>query len=194
MFGGRRAQVAPLVFQAFDWNHGVFVAATMGSETTAAATGKVGVVRRDPMAMLPFCGYNMGDYFGHWLRMGGTVPKPPAIFHVNWFRTGADGTFLWPGFGQNLRVLLWMIDRIKGQGKATETPVGLIPTPDALNLDGLDLSKATLEALLRVDRDEWGAEVPAIREFFDRFGDRLPPELDGALDALAHRLGATAPA
>ena len=194
VFGGRRAQVAPLVFQAFDWNHGVFVAATMGSETTAAATGEVGVVRRDPMAMLPFCGYNMGDYFGHWLRMGRAVPKPPAIFHVNWFRVGVDGTFLWPGFGQNLRALLWMIDRINGQGKATETPVGLVPTPDALNLDGLDLSKATLEALLRVDRDEWVAEVPAIRDFFDRFGDRLPPELDGALGALAHRLGATATA
>ncbi len=191
IFGGRRANVAPLVFQAFDWNHGVFVAATMGSETTAAATGKVGVVRRDPMAMLPFCGYNMADYFGHWLKMGRAVAKPPAIFHVNWFRTGADGKFLWPGFGQNLRVLLWMIDRIGGKGKATETPVGLVPTAGALNLDGLDLPKATLDALLRVDRDEWAAELPAIREFFDRFGDRLPSELDGALDALAHRLGAT---
>ncbi len=191
IFGGRRANVAPLVFQAFDWNHGVFVAATMGSETTAAATGKVGVVRRDPMAMLPFCGYNMADYFGHWLKMGRAVAKPPAIFHVNWFRTGADGKFLWPGFGQNLRVLLWMIDRIGGKGKATETPVGLVPTAGALNLDGLDLPKATLGALLRVDRDEWAAELPAIREFFDRFGDRLPSELDGALDALAHRLGAT---
>jgi len=191
IFGGRRAHVAPLVFQAFDWNHGVFVASTMGSETTAAATGKVGVVRRDPMAMLPFCGYNMADYFGHWLKMGRAVAKPPAIFHVNWFRAGADGKFLWPGFGQNLRVLLWMIERIKGNGKATETPIGLVPTADALNLDGLDLPRSTLDALLRVDRDEWSAEVPAIREFLDRFGDRLPPELRGALDGLARRLGAT---
>jgi phosphoenolpyruvate carboxykinase (GTP) len=191
IFGGRRAHVAPLVFQAFDWDHGVFVASTMGSETTAAATGKVGVVRRDPMAMLPFCGYNMADYFGHWLRMGRRVPKPPAIFHVNWFRAGDDGKFLWPGFGQNLRVLLWMIDRIGGKGKATETPIGLVPTTDALNLEGLNLSKTTLDALLRVDRDEWAGEVPAIREFFGRFGSRLPPELDGALEALAHRLGAT---
>jgi phosphoenolpyruvate carboxykinase (GTP) len=191
IFGGRRAHVAPLVFQAFDWNHGVFVASTMGSETTAAATGKVGVVRRDPMAMLPFCGYNMADYFGHWLKMGRAVAKPPAIFHVNWFRAGADGKFLWPGFGQNLRVLLWMIERIKGKGKATETPIGLVPTADALNLDGLDLPRSTLDALLRVDRDEWSAEVPAIREFLDRFGDRLPPELRGALDGLARRLGAT---
>jgi phosphoenolpyruvate carboxykinase (GTP) len=194
VFGGRRAHVAPLVFEAFDWNHGVFVAATMGSETTAAATGKVGVVRRDPMAMLPFCGYNMGDYFGHWLKMGRAVAKPPAIFHVNWFRTGADGSFLWPGYGENLRVLLWMIDRIQGRAKATETPVGLVPTPEALNLDGLAISQPALEALLRVDRGEWGAEVPAIREFFDRFGDRLPRELDGALDSLAQRLGATATA
>jgi phosphoenolpyruvate carboxykinase (GTP) len=193
IFGGRRARVAPLVFQAFDWDHGVFVAATMGSETTAAATGKVGVVRRDPMAMLPFCGYNMGDYFGHWLKIGRTVAKPPALFHVNWFRADADGRLLWPGFGQNLRVLLWMIERVKGGGKAVETPIGLVPTPDALNLEGLDLSKQALEALLRVDRDEWSAEIPAIREFFAKFGARLPVEMNRAVDDLAQRLGVAAP-
>jgi len=192
--GGRRARVAPLVFQAFDWNHGGFVAATMGSETTAAATGKVGVVRRDPMAMLPFCGYNMADYFAHWLKMGGTLARPPAIFHVNWFRQDANGRFLWPGFGQNLRVLLWMIDRIKGRARAVETPIGLVPAADSLNLDGLELAGGTLEQLLRVERDEWTEEVPEIRAFFDRFGLRMPAQMSQALDALAHRLGVTASA
>jgi phosphoenolpyruvate carboxykinase (GTP) len=188
VFGGRRARVAPLVFQSRDWAHGVFLGATMGSETTAAATGQVGVVRRDPMAMLPFCGYNMADYFGHWLRMRELVTRPPAIFQVNWFRTGPDGRFLWPGFGQNLRVLLWMIERVKGSGAAVETPVGLVPSPDALNLEGLPVSRADLQALLRVDRDEWADEVPEIRAFFDRFGDRLPEELRRSLDALASQL------
>ena len=188
IFGGRRAHVAPLVFQSRDWAHGVFVGATMGSETTAAATGQVGVVRRDPMAMLPFCGYNMGDYFGHWLKVGAGLSHPPAIFHVNWFRTGHDGRFLWPGFGQNLRVLLWMIDRVEGRGRATETAVGLVPTPDALNVEGLDLSRAAVDELLRVDRDEWAAEVPEIRAFFDRFGDRLPTSLNRSLDVLSQQL------
>jgi phosphoenolpyruvate carboxykinase (GTP) len=191
VFGGRRARVAPLVFQAFDWNHGVFVAATMGSETTAAATGKVGVVRRDPMAMLPFCGYNMGDYFGHWLRMGTAVSKPPAIFHVNWFRQDAAGHFLWPGFGQNLRVLLWMVERIAGTAAAVETPIGLVPTPEALHLEGLDLPRSTLETLLSVNRDEWADEVPEIRAFFERFGSHLPDAMTRSLDALAQRLGVT---
>jgi phosphoenolpyruvate carboxykinase (GTP) len=188
VFGGRRARVAPLVFQSRDWEHGVFVGATMGSETTAAATGQVGVVRRDPMAMLPFCGYNLGDYFSHWLKVGAGLQNPPAIFHVNWFRTGHDGRFLWPGFGQNLRVLLWMIDRVKGKAGATETAVGMIPTPDALNLDGLPLSRADVESLLSVDRDEWAAEVPEIRAFFDRFGDRLPGSLNRSLDVLSQQL------
>jgi len=188
VFGGRRARVAPLVFQSRDWVHGVFVGATMGSETTAAATGQVGIVRRDPMAMLPFCGYNMGDYFGHWLRVGERLKRPPAIFHVNWFRTGPDGRFVWPGFGQNLRVLLWMIDRAKGRGAAEETPIGLVPAPSALNWDGLDLSRAQRESLLRVDRAEWVAEVPEIRAFFDRFSDRLPRELDRSLAALNGQL------
>ena len=184
VFGGRRARVAPLVFESRDWAHGVFVGATMGSETTAAATGRVGVVRRDPMAMLPFCGYNMGDYFGHWLRMGRSLKRPPAVFHVNWFRTGPDGRFVWPGFGQNLRVLLWMIDRVKGRGAADETPIGFVPTQAALNWDGLDLSRAQREALLRVDRAEWAAEVPEIRAFFDRFGNRLPAEMSRSLATL----------
>lgn len=192
VFGGRRARVAPLAFQAFDWQHGVFAAATMGSETTAAATGALGVVRRDPMAMLPFCGYNMGDYFGHWLRMGRELVKPPAIFHVNWFRQDASGRFLWPGFGQNLRVLLWMIDRIQGRGQAVETPVGLVPTADALNLEGLDLPRADLDTLLSVNKEEWAAEVPEIRAFFDKFGTRLPRELDLSLETLARRVGAVA--
>jgi phosphoenolpyruvate carboxykinase (GTP) len=192
IFGGRRARVAPLVFRTFDWAHGVFVAATMGSETTAAATGAVGVVRRDPMAMLPFCGYNMADYFGHWLEMGRGLAKPPAIFHVNWFRTDANGRFVWPGFGQNLRVLMWMIDSIKGRAGAVETPVGLVPAQGSLNLDGLSLSKTDLETLLTVEKDEWAAEVPEIRAFFDRFGKHLPQPLDHALDTLARRVGAVA--
>ena len=194
VFGGRRARVTPLVFETRDWEHGVFVAATMGSETTAAATGQVGVVRRDPMAMLPFCGYNMADYFAHWLRMGRKLSRPPAIFHVNWFRTGPDAKFLWPGFGQNLRVLLWMIDRIKGKGGAIETPIGLVPKPTDLNLDGLDLPRTTVEELLRVDKDEWAGEVQEIRGFFDGLGPRLPAELGRTLEALAHKLGVTASA
>jgi len=191
VFGGRRARVAPLVFQSRDWEHGVFVGATMGSETTAAATGAVGVVRRDPMAMLPFCGYNMGDYFGHWLKVGRTLSRPPAIFHVNWFRTGADGRFLWPGFGDNLRVLLWMIERVEGRGSARETAIGTVPSAGALNLDGLGLAPAEADALLHVDHAEWASEVPEMRAFFDRFGDRLPAELGRSLDALSQRVTAT---
>ena len=140
VFGGRRARVAPLVFQSRDFEHGVFVGATMGSETTAAATGTVGVVRRDPMAMLPFCGYNMGDYFGHWLRLGRELSHPPLVFHVNWFRTDAQGRFVWPGFGQNLRVLLWIAARVSGRAAAVETPIGLVPTESSLDWDGLDLT------------------------------------------------------
>jgi phosphoenolpyruvate carboxykinase (GTP) len=188
IFGGRRARLAPLVFQSRDWAHGVFVGATMGSETTAAATGQVGIVRRDPMAMLPFCGYNMGDYFGHWLRMGRSLSRPPVLFHVNWFRTGADGRFIWPGFGENLRVLMWMMDRVRGKGGAAETPAGLVPTPEALNVDGLSLSRADVQSLLRVDREEWAAEVPEMRAFFDKFGDRLPGELTRSLDSLSNEL------
>ena len=192
VFGGRRARIAPLVFESRDWVHGVFVGATMGSETTAAATGRVGVVRRDPMAMLPFCGYNMGDYFAHWLRMGRALKHPPAVFHVNWFRTDEHGRFVWPGFGENLRVLLWMIERAKGKAAADETPIGLVPTESALNWDGLGLSAAERQLLLKVDRSEWASEVPEIRAFFDRFGDRLPAELDAGLGALERDLAKVA--
>ncbi len=192
IFGGRRARVAPLVYESRSWNHGVFVGATMGSETTAAATGQVGVVRRDPMAMLPFCGYNMGDYFGHWLAMGKAVSKPPKVFHVNWFRQDAAGKFLWPGFGQNLRVLLWMVDRIKGSGTGDETPIGVVPRRDSLNLDGLDLSSAALDQLLAVDRDEWAGEIPEIEAFFAKFGSRLPGQLTKELEALAGRVSKVA--
>jgi len=192
VFGGRRARVAPLVFQSRDWEHGVFVGATMGSETTAAATGAVGVVRRDPMAMLPFCGYNMGDYFAHWLRMGKAVSRPPAVFHVNWFRQDKDGRFAWPGFGENLRVLLWMIDRVKGKGAAEETPIGLVPTEAALDWSGLPLSAAQRRELLAVDRGEWAAETPEIRAFFERFGGRVPAELDRSLSALERDLSRVA--
>ena len=188
VFGGRRARLAPLVFESRDFDHGVFVGATMGSETTAAATGQVGVVRRDPMAMLPFCGYNMGDYFGHWLRVGRSLTRPPRIFHVNWFRTDARGRFVWPGFGDNLRVLLWMIERVKGKAAAQETPIGLVPTQAALDWDGLNLGAAERELLLSVDRAEWAAEVPEIRAFFDRFGARLPGELGGLLQGLERDL------
>jgi phosphoenolpyruvate carboxykinase (GTP) len=192
LFGGRRARLDPLVYQAFDWEHGVFVAATMGSETTAAATGKVGVVRRDPMAMLPFCGYNMADYFAHWLNVGRSLSHPPAVFHVNWFRKGDDGRFLWPGFGENLRVLLWMVDRIHGRDVGVETPIGIVPRANALNLDGLGIGPRDVEALLRVDTGEWATELAEIRTFFDKFGDRLPGELRRSLSGLSSRLAGAA--
>lgn len=189
IFGGRRARLAPLVYESFTWQHGVFVGASMASETTAAATGAVGVVRRDPMAMLPFCGYNMADYFRHWLSLGTKSPHLPKIFHVNWFRTGEDGKFLWPGFGENLRVLRWIVDRVHGRGQAVETPIGYIPAPTALDLEGLSLSKATLEKLLQIDRAAWREEAEAIAEFFKKFGDRLPKELWDEHAQLLTRLG-----
>ncbi len=188
VFGGRRARVAPLVFQSRDFEHGVFVGATMGSETTAAATGRTGVVRRDPMAMLPFCGYNMGDYFGHWLQIGRRLAHPPLIFHVNWFRTNDAGRFVWPGFGDNLRVLLWMIERVKGRGGAVETPIGLVPTESSLEWSGLHLSSTERQLLLQVERPEWVAEVAEIRAFFERFGSHLPAELARSLTTLEHDL------
>ena len=177
IFGGRRARVAPLVYESFSWQHGVFVGAGMASETTAAITGEVGVRRRDPMAMLPFCGYHMGDYFGHWLEMGRRIAHPPKIFHVNWFRKGADGKFLWPGYGENVRVLKWILERVNGNGQAEETPIGFVPTTRALTLDGLRISQESMKELLRVDAADWQTEVEEIGTFFKKFGDRLPTEL-----------------
>jgi phosphoenolpyruvate carboxykinase (GTP) len=191
LFGGRRATTIPLVTEARDWTHGVFMGATLSSETTAAATGKVGVVRRDPMAMLPFIGYNGGDYFGHWIDIGksGDVAKLPKIFYVNWFRRDDDGGFVWPGFGENSRVLKWVVERLEGTAAATETPIGHVPTTESLDVDGLNLSDDELAACLRVDPEEWQAEVPGITEWFEKFGDKLPTLLWAELDGLRARLG-----
>ena len=188
VFGGRRATLMPLVFQAFNWQHGVFLGATMASETTAAATSAVGVVRQDPMAMLPFCGYNMGDHFGHWLRMGTRVATPPQIFRVNWFRQGRDGSYLWPGFGENLRVLRWMVARVHGEVGAADTPIGRVPHVADLDLTGIDVSRATLEELLAVDRQGWLEAAAAQGTFLEQFGDRLPREIRGEQAALVKRL------
>jgi len=188
IFGGRRARVAPLVYQSFDWQHGVFVGATMASETTAAATGNVGVVRRDPMAMLPFCGYNMADYFRHWLEMGKRIPHPPKIFHVNWFRRGADGNFLWPGYGENVRVLKWILERVEGRGAAEESPIGFVPTRKALTLDGLKISPEAIEELLRVNPEDWEDDLADSKQFFQKFGNRLPQEIREEHEKLSRRL------
>jgi phosphoenolpyruvate carboxykinase (GTP) len=190
LFGGRRSTVVPLVYEAFDWEHGVFLGATMASETTAAATGAVGRLRRDPFAMLPFCGYNMGDYFAHWLSVGkGRDPsKLPRIFNVNWFRKDADGGFLWPGFGENVRVLEWIFRRCDGAAKAVRTPIGLLPTAAAMDLDGLELDAARLDGLLAVSPADWRAELDSLHEHFATFGEQLPPALDAQLAALAARL------
>jgi phosphoenolpyruvate carboxykinase (GTP) len=188
IFGGRRARLAPLVYQSFDWQHGVYVGATMASETTAAATGKVGVVRRDPMAMLPFCGYHMGDYFGHWLEMGRRLSSPPKIFQVNWFRVDDDGRFLWPGFGQNVRVLKWILQRIGSATVAREEAIGYVPTRSSLDLDGLELSASALDELLSVDRQDWQSEVADHAAFLGQFGERLPAELTVQRRSLSKRL------
>jgi len=188
IFGGRRAHLAPLVYEAFDWQHGVFVGATMASETTAAATGAVGVTRRDPMAMLPFCGYNMADYFAHWLEMGTRMKNPPRIYHVNWFRRGADGKFLWPGYGENVRVLKWMLDRMAGRAAATETPIGNVPTPASLDLEGLEIPRGNLDELLRVDSGRWSEEEAASAKFLEKFGDTLPALIRRQHQALGERL------
>ncbi len=177
IFGGRRATTVPLVLEAVDWVHGVFMGATMGSETTAAATGQVGVTRRDPMAMLPFCGYDMGSYFSHWLRTGGRVTRPPRIFMVNWFRQGPDGKFLWPGYGENLRVLKWIVDRTMGRVGARSTPVGLVPKHGDLDLGGLDLTADKLKEVSRVDRGEWKAEIESQAAFIRTIGATMPAEL-----------------
>ena len=191
LFGGRRASVVPLVFESFDWTHGVFLGSIMASETTAAATGAVGQLRRDPFAMLPFCGYNMGDYFAHWLRIGASASDPallPKIFYVNWFRKGADGRFLWPGYGDNSRVLEWVFQRVAGRAEAVETPIGLVPAPGAIDIEGIRVSKEDMDELLRVDPEEWRAEVPRIREHFATFGSHLPDPLADAVDDLERRL------
>jgi len=192
IFGGRRARLAPLVYESRNWQHGVFVGATMASETTAAATGAVGVTRRDPMAMLPFCGYNMGDYFSHWLEMGSKLKNPPKVFHVNWFRRDAEGKFLWPGYGENVRVLKWMLDRIEGRAGASETPIGCVPTPSSLALDGLSVSRDTLNQLLAVNPGDWGEEEQSVANFFKKFGDRLPAAIRDEQKSLASRLSRSA--
>jgi phosphoenolpyruvate carboxykinase (GTP) len=191
LFGGRRATTVPLVAEAFDWEHGVFLGSVMSSEKTAAAAGAIGQVRRDPFAMLPFCGYNFGDYFRHWLEIGARDgAKLPKLFYVNWFRKDADGQFLWPGFGDNARVLKWVLERVNGGGSAEETPIGLIPSADALDLSGLELTDDDLDSLLDVDTSEWLAELELIREHYDAIGERLPQEMRTQLDQLAERLGA----
>ncbi len=189
VFGGRRARTAPLVLQAFDWSHGVFVGASVASETTAAQSGAVGVVRRDPMAMLPFCGYNMADYFGHWLAMGKALKSPPAVFHVNWFRQDAEGKFIWPGFGENMRVLRWIVARAKGAGAAAESPIGLLPAKGAIDTSGLAVDGRTMEELLSVSKDDWRREAAGIGEFFGKFDGRLPAEMERQRQGLVKRLG-----
>jgi phosphoenolpyruvate carboxykinase (GTP) len=188
IFGGRRATNIPLVAQAFDWKHGVFIGATMSSEQTAAAEGKVGELRRDPFAMLPFCGYNMADYWSHWLEMGDKLgDKAPKIFQVNWFRR-ENGKFLWPGFGENSRVLDWICRRVDGQAEAVESPVGLVPAEGSMNLDGLSVSKDSMTKLFEVDKKMWSDEVALTDEFFDKFGKRLPAALTTELAELKKRL------
>jgi phosphoenolpyruvate carboxykinase (GTP) len=190
LFGGRRASIIPLVTQSFSWQHGTFLGATASSEKTAAATGKVGELRRDPFAMLPFCGYNMGDYFGHWLKIGGMTPveKLPKIFYVNWFRKSPEGKFLWPGYGENSRVLNWVFERVCGEGKAVETPIGYLPAADGLDFTGLNIPKESIRELLRVDKDEWKNEADSIEKHFALFGDHLPAGLREELANLRQRL------
>ncbi len=193
VFGGRRAKTAPLVYQSFDWNHGVFVGSIMASETTAAAAGAVGVVRRDPMAMLPFCGYNMGDYFAHWIEMGKKIPHAPKIFNVNWFRTDDEGNFIWPGFGDNLRVLMWILDRCAGKADAVETEIGYLPKAEDINIEGLDdIDLDTVKGLLSVDKDLWKEDVVGIKEFYSKFDEdkTLPEELKAELANFETRLDA----
>ncbi|MBO5778075.1 MAG: phosphoenolpyruvate carboxykinase (GTP), partial [Clostridia bacterium] len=189
VFGGRRAKTAPLVYQSFGWQHGSFVGSIMASETTAAAAGALGVVRRDPMAMRPFVGYNMGDYWKHWLEMGKIIPNAPQIFHVNWFRTDDDGNFIWPGFGDNMRVLEWILARCEGKVDAVETAIGYVPVAEDINIEGLDLSLDTLKGLLSVDTDSWKADIANIKEFYNLVGDHVPAEMWEELAALEARLG-----
>ncbi len=175
LFGGRRSTIVPLVHEARDWEHGVFLGSIMSSETTAAAAGQVGQLRFDPMAMLPFCGYHMGDYFAHWLKIGARDgAKLPKVFYVNWFRKDENGKFMWPGYGENSRVLAWVFDRVTGKAEAEETPIGLVPAAGAIDTDGLDVSEATMSRLLEVDTDGWSAQLPQMKEHYAEFGDKLP--------------------
>jgi phosphoenolpyruvate carboxykinase (GTP) len=190
LFGGRRKTTVPLVTQARDWQHGVFIGATLGSEQTAAAEGKVGTVRRDPMAMLPFLGYNVGDYFAHWIDIGkqSDESKMPKIFFVNWFRRGDDGRFLWPGFGENSRVMKWIIERVEGKANGTTTPIGIVPSAEDLDLEGLDVDASDVNEALAVNADEWRDELPLIEEWFEFVGEKLPTGIKDEFDALKHRL------
>jgi phosphoenolpyruvate carboxykinase (GTP) len=192
LFGGRRATNVPLVTESFDWEHGVFLGSIMSSEKTAAAAGTVGELRFDPFAMVPFCGYNMGDYFNHWLEIGKMADpdKLPKLFWVNWFRKGDDGTFLWPGFGDNARVLKWVVERVSGEGEATETPIGRVPTLDAIDLSGLDLDRSTMVKILEVDAEAWRSEISQLEAHYDEIGERLPDALRDELDELEKRLAA----
>ena len=187
IFGSRRTHLAPLVYQSFNWQHGVFVGATLASERTAAQYGKIGEVRRDPMAMIPFCGYHMGDYFSHWLKIGKKLTDPPKIFHVNWFRTDENDKFLWPGFGENLRVLDWILRRCRGEDDARETPIGYVPNSEAIDTRGLNLPSQTLEKLLSISAADWTEELRAIEKFFSLFGDKLPKAMWDEYHALRHR-------
>ena len=189
IFGGRRAKTTPLVYESRSWQHGTFVGSVMASETTAAAAGAVGVVRRDPMAMRPFVGYDMGDYFAHWLEMGKRIPNPPKIFNVNWFRTDDNGHFIWPGFGDNMRVLMWILDRCEGKADAVETPIGYEPKPEDINIEGLDgITVDTIKELLDIDKKVWLENAQGIREFYAQIGDRVPKELYDELDKLEEQL------
>ncbi|MDT8070043.1 MAG: phosphoenolpyruvate carboxykinase (GTP) [Terriglobia bacterium] len=192
LFGGRRATIVPLVTESFDWQHGTFLGATASSETTAAAAGKVGQLRRDPMAMLPFCGYHMGDYFAHYLEIGSKAgAKLPKIFYVNWFRTGPNGKFLWPGYGDNSRVLKWVFERVDGKAGAVDTPIGRLPRPEDIDTDGLDIAPDAMRKLLEIDVEGWRAEVPLIRDHFSKFGSRLPKGMSEEVDKLEARLSKT---
>jgi phosphoenolpyruvate carboxykinase (GTP) len=192
MFGARRQHRVPLVYESKNWQHGVFLGATLSSETTAAASGKTGVLRRDPMAMLAFCGYNMGDYFQHWLDIGHKVTKPPKVFRVNWFRTDARGKFIWPGFRENLRVVKWIFERCDGLGKGKETPIGIVPTPDAIDQTGLSMSSEAIDTLVAVEPGDWAEASVDQAAFFKSLGPRVPREMFEEQKRLADALGGAA--